>query len=543
MARPRYRFTGLVLVLVIASTLTGVIASIILYNTALRQKSDFLLTEVRNLSRLIEAVARFDRGTFREVGTATKATLSQVETAFQDQQGFGESGEILLGRLQQRKVAIFLRYRDNKLNENLILPSEAARTEAMTLALKGQTGVGIFSDFRGERVLAAYTYIAALETGLEIKVAMTEIIRPYLYSGFLIAAASGVVILFCVMLVIRLSRPVIEELENHRLLTEVVVDSAQDIILSLDERGFIQLVNPMGQKMLGYGHQELTGKDFALLFDPFDSDTQEIVDAIRSRNFTNSAESVVSVRRRDRTVFPASITTGSNKLEDKIIITIVLHDLSALKKSEARIRELTHRMIEIKDREQDEISKELHDTIGTNLVWLKLQAQRITSAEKTSASEVENLLSTFNETIELTRNISQSLSPVAIEKVGLPVMLDRLADRARQVSRAKITVTKLNLEESFPEKTSFHIFRIVQEALNNALKHADATQIDILCERRGDLLILMVRDNGIGFDTLAQANGMGLSLIAERATLLKGRLSVQSFSAKGTEIKIEFPIV
>lgn len=417
MKREKQRIFGLLVILVIASTLTGTIASLIFYSTALKQKSDFLQTEVLNLSRLIEAVARFDRNTFKEVSKSTAATLSQVEAAFRDQKGVGESGEIMLGRMVNKKIQIFLRFRDDQINQNLLLPSGTDRSEAMALALSGKTGVGQFVDLRGERVLAAYTYVSYLGIGLEIKVTMSEIIRPYLYSGVIIAAASAVVILVCAFFFIRITRPVLQE-----------------------------------------------------------------------------------------------------------------------------IRRLTHRMIEIKDEEQDNISKELHDTLGTSLVWLKFQMQHLARDLPGSKEQVESLLKHFDDTIEMTRNLSYSLSPVAIEKLSLGVMLERLVERARYFSSAKIDLVHKNLDIDLPVGKRFHMFRIVQEALNNALKHSGAARVSIECSCDAGHVHVKITDDGVGIRTNVGSRGLGLSLMKERAKLLSGELSIVTRKNRGTEVMLDFPV-
>lgn len=541
MKRERRSLRALVLILIVASTLTGVIAAAILYKTALSQKSEFLLNNVRNLARLIDAVAHFDRGTFREEGKATQATLSQIESAFKDQSGFGETGEILLGRREGEKVVIFLRYRDHQINPNLILPYDKRRSEAMRLALAGNTGVGEFSNLLGEDVLAAYTYIPYLKIGLEIRVSMSEIIQPYLYSAVIIAFAMGLVILVCVYLFLRLSRPVLQELEKHRLLTEAVVESAQDIILTIESSGLVRLINPAGVRGLGYARALVEGRDFSLLFDVADADTAVVLAAIRRQDLAFAPDTIVQLRRRNGETFPSSITCGQKQLDENSLTTIVLHDLTARKQTEDMIRLLTHKIIEIKDQEQDAISRELHDTLGTNLVWLKLQTQRITAAHSNQA-DVENLMLNFDETVEMTRNLSHSLSPIAIEKLGLAVLLRRLVERANHLGSAKVTLTTENLEKNFPGKVTFHIFRIVQEALNNALRHSQADQITIDCCLKDSKLALVISDNGIGFETAGTHEGLGLALITERAKLLKGTVQFRSDKNKGTEVKIELPV-
>jgi len=537
----RRHIWGLILILIAASTLTGTIASLVLYRTAIKQKSDFLLTEVMNLSRLIDAVARFDRHTFTEVNRSTAATLSQIEAAFKNQRGFGQSGEILMARREGGKVAIFLRYRDQAINQNLVLPHDRGRTEAMQLALQGKSGVGEFTDFRGDRVLAAYTFVDFLQTGLEIKINMAEIMRPYLMNGLIIALASAGVILICVLLFLRISRPVLEELEKHRILTEAVFASAQDMILSLDRYCLMRLVNPAVRAMLGFGDSELLQRDFSIIFDGADANTARILGEIRHRTFDNASAGTVVVKKKNGELFPASITSGEAATGDTATTTIILHDLTDLKRSEATIRMLNHRMIEIKDAEQDTISREIHDNIGTNLVWLKLQAQQLLQKLPANGDATADFIKNFDDTIEATRSLSHSLSPLAIEKLSLGVMLRRLADRADAVSKTRVEFDDESVDFDLPPKTRFHIYRIVQEALNNALRHADAKLIRLECLRSAAALIIRISDDGKGITINHETQGLGLSLMRERAHLVKGTLKI-SATKKGSEVQLEIPL-
>jgi len=538
----RKRFWGLVLLLVVASVLTGTIASLILYRTALAEKSQLLATEVHNLARFTQAVARFDRNTFKDNAKATRATLSQLEDAFKSQLPVGETGEIMLGRNENKKIVIFLRYSEHHVNENLVLPYDRSRSEAMARALTGETGVGKFADLNGEPVLAAYTFIPELNTGLEIKIAMAEIIRPYLISGVAIAVASATVILICIFFFVRISRPVLAELERHRVLTEAVVESAQDMIITTDSYGLMRLVNPATLRALQFSEHEILARDFAILFDLTDSATAQIISRIRTDKYVNDAEISVSLKKKDGTIFPASITSGRRLVDEKPITTIVLHDLTALKYSEDRVRHLTHKMIEIKDEEQDKISRELHDTIGTNLGWLKLQAQQLTQSLTGRKADAAALIAGIDETIEMTRSISHSLSPIAIEKLGLAIMLERLIERAAKVTSASVTLRHENLDVQIMPRLNFHIFRIVQEALNNALRHSHAKNISVLCGLNSGKLTLCIADDGDGFDVKGAPSGLGLALIAERVHLLKGAFQLESAAHRGTEIRIEFNV-
>lgn len=370
---------------------------------------------------------------------------------------------------------------------------------------------------------------------------MAEIIRPYLVSGLLIALASGLVILVCVYLFWRLSRPVLQDLEKYRMLTEAVVESAQDIIITIDHDGLVMLINPAGVASLRYTPEEILHRDFSLLFDRNETATAKVLLSIRQRQLAIAADTIIFLRKKDGSIFPTSITCGYKQLEEGSLTTLVLHDLTARKQTEDTIRHLTHKIIEIKDQEQDAISREIHDTLGTNLVWLKLQVQGMLR-EKMQSTEGKSLVACFDETIESMRSLSHSLSPIAIEKLGLSVMLSRLVERANQLGTAQVTLEMENLPDTFAANVTFHIFRIIQEALNNAMRHAQAANINIRCSRMAANLLLRISDDGEGFTADQKKDGLGLSLIAERAKLLMGTAEIKSSQGNGTEVKIELPV-
>jgi PAS domain S-box-containing protein len=541
MKRRKVRFGVLIALLVGASTLTGTIAGVMLYKTAITQKSEFLWNNVNNLAKLIDAVAHFDRGTFGNPTKAAKATISQIEAAFSDHSSFGRTGEILVGRLQENHLEIFLRYRNHQIHPNLILPSVSAKFDAMRLAVAGKSGVGEFDDAAGRRVLAAYTYVPLLGIGLEMRVEKSEIIQPYIYSGLIVTLASAFIIAVCVFIFGKITRPVLHDLQKYQALTEAVVQSAQDLIITIDGKGFIMLINPAGVRKLGYTEDQIVHRDFALLFDFNDDATSATLLKIRDKHINISADTIVTMQCKNGATFPASITCGHRKYDAMHLTTLVLHDLSARKKTEDRIRHLTHKMIEIKDTEQDEISRELHDTLGTNLVWLKLQAQQLLQ-EKTDSPEARQLLSNFDETIDAARTLSHSLSPIAIEKLGLSTMLQRLVDRANHIGNIRVTLDLTNMPESLPEKLTFHLFRVIQEGLKNALRHSHASQIRIQGTATDRRLEVTISDNGTGFETGNEKEGLGLALMIERGRLMKGLVEIESKVGHGTEVKIAVPI-
>jgi signal transduction histidine kinase len=121
-------------------------------------------------------------------------------------------------------------------------------------------------------------------------------------------------------------------------------------------------------------------------------------------------------------------------------------------------------------------------------------------------------------------------------------MLRRLVERANSIGAARVALTAQNIDMPFDGKMTFHIFRMVQEALNNALRHSQAENIVIDCKREDNKLLLCISDDGVGFNAASVHEGLGLALITERAKSLKGVVTFDSSENHGTKVRIELPI-
>ncbi len=197
------------------------------------------------------------------------------------------------------------------------------------------------------------------------------------------------------------------------------------------------------------------------------------------------------------------------------------------------------------DRERSRISAELHDGVGQlmsaakmNLSAFETEINFNSDAQKKSFN---NLLSLIDEGCREVRNVSHQMMPGALEKFGL--------ERALKEMVQQIDTKVLNIDlhvEGFENKTNDHInnilYRVIQEGINNTLKHARASELHISLEKDAEGIRLTIEDNGIGFDTTQKGkNGIGLENIYSRVQYLKGSIDVDSKENEGTLIAIFIP--
>ena len=150
--------------------------------------------------------------------------------------------------------------------------------------------------------------------------------------------------------------------------------------------------------------------------------------------------------------------------------------------------------------------------------------------------------------IEETRSIAYNLRPFQLDRLGLTKSIEALIRTVSKSSGIHIASDLANVDELFPEELRINFYRIVQEALSNIMKHAEATEVNVHILRTDTNVVLSIQDNGRGFTAAARTaqashDGFGLTGIAERATLLSGRLKVRSEPGSGTMMTVEIPLV
>lgn len=198
------------------------------------------------------------------------------------------------------------------------------------------------------------------------------------------------------------------------------------------------------------------------------------------------------------------------------------------------------------ENERARIAKDLHDSVGAMLSTIRLTLHAAES-QLNENNLFANSKQMLDETIETIRRISRDLLPVNLERFGLSQTLQEIAERITQSGKIKVLFIEEGEKTSLKKEREVQVFRIIQELLNNALKHAEATEI-VLHLWWLDTLVLSVKDNGKGFELPKEENfnetktGVGLYSINLRTKLLEGTLTIKTEKQKGSEFLITLPL-
>jgi signal transduction histidine kinase len=204
--------------------------------------------------------------------------------------------------------------------------------------------------------------------------------------------------------------------------------------------------------------------------------------------------------------------------------------------------------IQAEDRERERIGNDLHDEIGSSLSAVKMlmvqlaESVSTTEKEKEVVAIIEGIL---GDTLQNIRNISQSLHPAVLARFGLAKALQNLGLVCADAFANGMDV-QVELNAVLTQSQELALYRIVQEVVNNAMKHAQASRVTVQLRHQPGILALTVVDDGRGFDyALAQRSnriGLGLKSLAARASLLDASLHLESAPGKGTGVRVEMPI-
>jgi two-component system sensor histidine kinase NreB len=207
-----------------------------------------------------------------------------------------------------------------------------------------------------------------------------------------------------------------------------------------------------------------------------------------------------------------------------------------------RRKRLEREILELSEREQRRIGRDLHDGLGQKLTALELCAQGLVeefkSVSPAAVDSLRMLAKHLREAVAQTRRLSHGLSPVALEDEGLASALGELAESTASLARVRCVFRcprKVSLSDSH---VASHLYRIAQEAVSNALKHGRARSIIITLSKRDGRLKLGVTDDGAGFSIDAAAgDGMGLRVMRYRAGLVGAQLEIKSTPRRGTRVE------
>jgi len=221
------------------------------------------------------------------------------------------------------------------------------------------------------------------------------------------------------------------------------------------------------------------------------------------------------------------------------------HRYQALARSRLDLEGLSARLVEAQEEERRSISRELHDEVGQTLGALLVEVGQLGKLvppdDRVTQAQITHIKSVAESAVKSIRDIALLLRPPMLDDLGLVPALEWQAREISRRSDMEVEVQSENVSESLGDETKVTIYRLVQEALNNAASHAAAKNARVTIAQNSDKITLQVTDDGHGFDP-ARQRGMGILGMEERVRRLSGTFTIDSAPGKGATVKAEIPL-
>lgn len=330
------------------------------------------------------------------------------------------------------------------------------------------------------------------------------------------------------------------ELHESERRIRAIVDAAADAIITIDTKGIIQEFNGAAERMFGYTAEEIVGANVASLMpEPYREHHDEYL-----RNYLRTGEPRIigktrelRARRKDGRVFPIALSVSA--VDHLGYFTGIIRDVTERKA-------LQREILEIASREQRRIGEELHDGIQQELTGLGLLAQSLADALRKSSNDEAELAARLAKGISVannhTRTLARGLIPVAVDAEGLMSALGELSEYTDVNSDLACSFECPKPVSMTDDVAATQLYRVAQEAVTNALKHAKAARVSIRLAQTDDAIRLEVEDDGVGIDeALKPERGNGLRIMQHRCEVIGGDLQIARSAAGGTAIVCVVP--
>jgi PAS domain S-box-containing protein len=342
------------------------------------------------------------------------------------------------------------------------------------------------------------------------------------------------------------------EMLSARIAT--LIDSSEDAIITKDMSGHIISWNPSAERIFGYTATEMKGQSILRLI-PVEQYAEEefILCQLRDGRKVDYYESTRLTRYGKLIDVSLSVSPIRNEQGQIVGASKIVRDISErrqidlkLQRDARRLQELSHRLMNSEEEERRRLGRDLHDQTGSNLTAFTLNLKTLRAKlPSTVAQEMkrhfDDLESLVRETILHIRDVLSNLRPPALDEFGVLAALTHFVERIAAHSDLQLKVYGHEPSPRLSPEIEIALFRIAQEALTNALKHANARCVTIVLNSDGSHVRLHVQDDGRGFDydnNRPSLSSLGMITMRERAQAIGAELRLRSAIGTGTEITV-----
>jgi PAS domain S-box-containing protein len=328
-----------------------------------------------------------------------------------------------------------------------------------------------------------------------------------------------------------------------------VFESSQDAILLVLPCGQMLAANPAACRIFKMTAAQLCASRLWDLADPADPALSQLREEGPS---SAKAKGELRFLRSDGSSFTGELTSAIHKdaLENKRSI-VIIRDITERKRMNEQLvaeqkryqRRLTQQVILAQEREREVIGRELHDNVNQVLTTVKLYLELAMSDAEARDQFLPKSIQHIVESINEIRNLSRDLTAPTLGTKSLVDSVNALVEMVQSSSGLYIQFEHSAYHNPIPMDQKLAIYRIVQEQLNNIIKHANATEVLISLSQTATGTVLNIKDNGRGFDPSISRNGIGLNNILSRAKVFEGEVNIESSIGCGCMITISLPVV
>lgn len=337
-----------------------------------------------------------------------------------------------------------------------------------------------------------------------------------------------------------------------------LVQNANSMIIRFDTNGRITFFNEYAQEFFGYSEEEILGRKIIdTLLPRIDSNGRNL-EAELDNFFTHPEEfkniALENVLRNGECVVVAWTNRPIRGAEGKILEFLSVGvDMTERRRARQMIQTLTHELLKAQETERYKIARDLHDHIAQDLSSLKIGLQTVFNGDhpgkELTREQSDHLIEILQRSISEVRNLAYDLRPPGLDQFGLVRTLYTYCEEFAHNSGFKIDFIAAGLDDlHLEDDIQINLYRLIQEALYNIKKHAQAKGVTIRLVASSPNLMLRIIDDGVGFDVARWRDNshkekrMGLQSMMERVGLLNGTIDIRSQDDKGTAIFITIPI-
>jgi two-component system sensor histidine kinase UhpB len=337
-----------------------------------------------------------------------------------------------------------------------------------------------------------------------------------------------------------------------------IIRSSMEAIITVDERQNIVIFNPMAEQVFGCSAMEAVGTSLSRFIpERFRAGHERHVEQFGVTGVSDrqmGRQRVLFGLRSNGEEFPIEASISQIRDGDGKLYTVMLRDITervkaenAQRQSREELRELSANLQNVREEEKTRIARELHDDLGQQLTALKMDISSVeqeleTTAEPRLLQQLRGMRRLIDATVASVRRIAADLRPVMLDDLGLIPAIEWLANdftnRYGMDVERRIEVG----DTSFTPTGATTLFRIVQEALTNVARHAEATLVTLTVHVEGGVCVVQIADNGQGASHTATDKSFGLLGIRERAHMLGGSVEIHTSSGKGFTLTVTFPV-